>query len=54
MHKIYLDDNVPKAQRDMYTALPEMAMLPADAYEISFEATWRASRSTISWGARLP
>jgi arginine decarboxylase len=32
VHKIYLDDNVPKAQRDMYTALPEMAMLPADAY----------------------
>ncbi|HEY8264703.1 MAG TPA: arginine/lysine/ornithine decarboxylase [Methyloceanibacter sp.] len=32
IHKIYLDDNVPKAQRDMYTALPEMAMLPADAY----------------------
>jgi arginine decarboxylase len=32
VHKIYLDDNVPKAQRDMYTALPEMAMLPADTY----------------------
>ena len=24
---------VPKAQRDMYTTLPEMAMRPADAYE---------------------
>ena len=33
MHKIYRDDNVPKAQRDMYTTLPEMAMRPADAYE---------------------
>ncbi|HEY6858777.1 MAG TPA: Orn/Lys/Arg decarboxylase N-terminal domain-containing protein [Pseudolabrys sp.] len=32
VHKIYRDDNLPKAQRDMYTVLPEMAMLPADAY----------------------
>ncbi len=33
MHHVYRDDNVPKAQRDMYTTLPEMAMRPADAYE---------------------
>jgi len=33
MHHVYHDDNVPKAQRDMYTTLPEMAMRPADAYE---------------------
>jgi arginine decarboxylase len=33
MHKIYRDDKVPQAQRDMYTALPEMALRPADAYE---------------------
>jgi arginine decarboxylase len=33
MHRVYRDDNVPKAQRDMYTTLPEMAMRPADAYE---------------------
>jgi arginine decarboxylase len=33
IHQIYRQDNVPKAQRDMYTVLPEMAMRPADAYE---------------------
>ncbi len=33
MHRIYREDNVPKAQRDMYTVLPEMTMRPADAYE---------------------
>ena len=33
MHQVYRDDNVPEAQRDMYTTLPEMAMRPADAYE---------------------
>lgn len=33
IHGIYRKDNVPKAQRDMYTVLPEMAMRPADAYE---------------------
>jgi len=32
IHKVYRDDNVAKAQKDMYTALPEMAMRPADAY----------------------
>jgi arginine decarboxylase len=32
VHQTYLEDNVPKAQKDMYTTLPEMAMLPADAY----------------------
>ena len=31
--KVYREDNLPKAQRDMYTSLPEMAMRPADAYE---------------------
>ncbi|QIG47422.1 lysine decarboxylase [Nordella sp. HKS 07] len=33
IHKVYRDDKVPAAQRDMYTVLPEMAMRPADAYE---------------------
>jgi arginine decarboxylase len=33
VHKIYHDDNVPKAQKDMYTVLPEMAQRPADAYD---------------------
>jgi arginine decarboxylase len=32
VHKVYSDDNLAKAQKDMYTALPEIAMLPADAY----------------------
>jgi arginine decarboxylase len=33
IHKVYRDDNVGKAQKDMYTALPEMALRPADAYD---------------------
>jgi arginine decarboxylase len=33
MHRTYREDNLPKAHRDMYTTLPEMAMRPADAYE---------------------
>ena len=33
IHRVYRDDKVPKAQKDMYTTLPEMAMRPADAYE---------------------
>jgi arginine decarboxylase len=33
MHRSYREDNVAKAQHDMYTALPEMAMRPADAYQ---------------------
>jgi arginine decarboxylase len=33
MHKVYRDDKVAKAQKDMYTALPEMALRPADAYD---------------------
>ena len=33
VHKVYREDNLPKAQRDMYTTLPEMAMRPGDAYE---------------------
>ena len=33
MHQVYRDDQVAKAQKDMYTTLPEMAMRPADAYE---------------------
>lgn len=33
MHRVYREDQVPKAQKDMYTTLPEMAMRPADAYE---------------------
>jgi arginine decarboxylase len=33
IHKVYKEDKVPKAQKDMYTTLPEMAMRPADAYD---------------------
>ena len=33
VHQVYKDDNVPKAQRDMYTTLPEMALRPAEAYD---------------------
>jgi len=33
MHRVYREDNLPKAQKDMYTTLPEMAMRPADAYD---------------------
>jgi arginine decarboxylase len=33
VHRTYQEDNLPKAQRDMYTTLPEMTMRPADAYE---------------------
>lgn len=33
VHQTYLADDLPKAQREMYTTLPEMAMRPADAYE---------------------
>ena len=33
MHRVYREDNLPKAQRDMYTTLPEIAMRPADAYD---------------------
>jgi arginine decarboxylase len=32
VHKVYHEDNVALAQREMYTALPEIAMRPADAY----------------------
>jgi len=33
IHQVYRDDNVGKAQKDMYTTLPEMALRPADAYD---------------------
>jgi arginine decarboxylase len=33
VHRVYRSDNLPKAQREMYTTLPEMAMRPADAYD---------------------
>ena len=33
MHRTYREDNLPKAQKDMYTTLPDLAMRPADAYE---------------------
>jgi arginine decarboxylase len=33
VHRAYRDYDLPKAQKDMYTTLPEMAMRPADAYE---------------------
>ena len=33
VHRAYGEFDLPTAQRDMYTTLPEMAMRPADAYE---------------------
>ena len=33
VHRAYRDFDLPKAQKDMYTTLPELAMRPADAYE---------------------
>jgi arginine decarboxylase len=33
VHAVYRKDDLPKAQKDMYTALPEMALRPAEAYE---------------------
>jgi arginine decarboxylase len=33
VHRAYGEYEMPKAQREMYTTLPEMALRPADAYE---------------------
>jgi arginine decarboxylase len=33
IHTAYRDDAVPRAQQDMYTTLPEMALRPCDAYD---------------------
>ncbi|WP_306752335.1 Orn/Lys/Arg decarboxylase N-terminal domain-containing protein [Paracoccus actinidiae] len=33
VHQAYRDDNLPRAQQEMYTILPEMALRPADAYD---------------------
>ena len=33
VHQVYRADNLPNAQREMYTTLPEMALRPADAYD---------------------
>ena len=33
MHRVCREDKLPRAQKDMYTTLPEMAMRPAEAYE---------------------
>jgi arginine decarboxylase len=33
MHKAYAEHDFAREQREMYTALPEMALLPADAYD---------------------
>jgi arginine decarboxylase len=33
VHRVYREDNLAQAQREMYTVLPEMARRPADAYE---------------------
>ena len=32
-HQAYREDNLPRAQREIYTTLPEIAMRPVDAYE---------------------
>ena len=45
---VYREDNLPRAQREIYTTLPEIAMRPVDAYEkLRARAESRASRSTI-------
>jgi len=33
IHTAYHNDNLPRAQQEMYTTLPEMALRPADAYD---------------------
>jgi len=33
VHEAYREFDLPKAQQDMYTTLPEMALRPADAYD---------------------
>lgn len=33
VHRAYREDDVPRAQKDMYTTLPEMAMRPAETYD---------------------
>ena len=33
VHEAYREFDMPKAQQDMYTTLPEMALRPADAYD---------------------
>jgi arginine decarboxylase len=33
IHDVYRKDNLPRAQREIYTTLPEIAMRPVDAYE---------------------
>ena len=33
IHRAYREDDLPAAQREMYTTLPEMPMRPADAYD---------------------
>ena len=40
-------DNLPKAQRDMYTVLPEMALRPGATPTTAWcTGAWKASRST--------
>jgi len=39
IHQTYRDDNLPRAQSEMYTTLPEMHMRPADAYECLVRGT---------------
>ena len=46
VHQVYREDNLPKAQREMYTTLPEMAMRPAMPMRAWCAAGWKASRST--------
>jgi arginine decarboxylase len=33
IHEAYRQDNLPRAQREIYTTLPDIAMRPIDAYE---------------------
>ena len=33
IHQVYREDNLPRAQREIYTTLPEIAMRPVDADE---------------------
>ncbi|MDX1393211.1 MAG: Orn/Lys/Arg decarboxylase N-terminal domain-containing protein [Gemmatimonadota bacterium] len=33
VHEVYREDDLPRAQQEMYTTLPEIALRPSDAYE---------------------
>ena len=50
VHEAYREFNMPKAQQDMYTTLPEMALRPADAYDRLVHGQRRERRDRQSDG----